>query len=146
MPVTPETIKQPTGRIDPAFFVSIELDDYLNAWIAEGLAKAAGLSGAAQDEAVASWVYYRAWDWRIGRLNATPGEMTVDSGRTKSKWDADQRSRLEQERDGYLDSFNAATGNSSATIAVGQMAQAACCPVCRRGPCCCASRLVGYGL
>src|ERR1051325_1922252 len=79
-----------TGEIEPAWFPEGTVDVYLQAYISDGVARAASLPEGEQDAAVIAWAYYRAFKAIHLRFSSDPSEWTFDSGRTRGKFTAEQ--------------------------------------------------------
>lgn len=83
MAVTPDDLKSPTGRIDPAVFFpgeqTVDVDVRLQAYIDEGESEAADIASDvdAFDAAVILWAYYRAFDAVHMRLVGLPSSIDI---------------------------------------------------------------------
>lgn len=81
MSVTAASLLSPTGEIEISFFPGeneTQVTARLNAYITEGVAKAAALSGAAQDAPVTSWAYHRAYKAIYTKLLRNPSSWAVE--------------------------------------------------------------------
>lgn len=84
MAVTPDDLKSPTGRIDPAVFFpgeqTVDVDTRLQAYIDEGESEADDIASDvdAFDAAVILWAYYRAFDAVHMRLVALPSMTSIN--------------------------------------------------------------------
>jgi hypothetical protein len=134
MSVTVAKLKQPEGELEPSLFPAGDIDTRLVAYIADGVTRAADLSGDAKDAAVTAWAYYRAYAAVVQSLSITPSERSFDSGKSRYKYSPEQVSEFKQSRDSWLDVFNQMTGRGAtgSSVAVGQMkAPLLPCPLCR---------------
>lgn len=69
----------PTGLLTESLFPGQTLADLVTAWLAEAESKAAAADTLEQqNEAIAAWVYYRAYFDVWQRLSSNPSQLSLD--------------------------------------------------------------------
>ncbi len=121
MPVTKADLKAPKGEIEPAWFPAGDVDDRLDAYIADGEARAASVAESVRDAYVKAWAYHRAYKAVHMLLSGGPGEVKLDSGRTNYKYSPEQIAAFAARADYWFGIAEGTTGRRGSSVAVGRM-------------------------
>lgn len=109
MPLTSVDLLAPTGDIEASFFPKDDapvLGERLDAYLAEGYAKASALTAPAdRDAAALAWAYHRAYRAIAARLAAQPATVSLDGGMSRT-YTAAQVQHFTQLADGYAAEFD----------------------------------------
>lgn len=97
MSVKADNLKAPKGEIEAGWFADI--DDRLQAYIEDGVARAASLPADDQDAAVTAWAYFRAYQTIVLNRSTSPADVKLDSGRTAYRFTPEQIAEIKERRD-----------------------------------------------
>lgn len=110
MAVAAADLLSPNGEIEVSFFPGEDetaVTGRLTAYISDGNAKAASLSGAEKDAAVTAWAYHRAYKAIYTKLLRNPSSWSLE-GEGSASISGEQIKAFGRLADDYLAVFNAA--------------------------------------
>ena len=121
MPLTPAQLVAPVGELEEYMFPDGTLQEKVDAYLAEGYARAAGLAEHVRDDAAQAWVYYRAFKAFVAQVTMNPARVTLDSGKTASEFTSEQIKDLVRQRDRWLAEYQGFFTTSSVGVAVAKI-------------------------